>query len=148
MVASTLHVYYLEAIVLFNPGASYSFVSPIFTSRMNWQPLKLMVPLSMATPLSDELETNIVFLSYPVLVEGQELRADLVLLDVIDFNIILGIDWLAQHYTTLDCREKEVIFRIPNDVEFRFRGDRSSMPKNIISTIITRKMLEGDVKAI
>ena len=50
--------------------------------------------------------------------EGRELLADLVLLDVIDFDMILRMDWLAQYYATLDCREKEVIFRIPNDVEF------------------------------
>ena len=34
--------------------------------------------------------------------------------------MILGMDWLAQHYASLDCREKVVIFRIPNDDEFRF----------------------------
>ena len=62
------------------------------------------------------------------LVEGRELLADLILLDVLGFDVILGIDWLAQHYISLDYREKVVIFRIPNDEEFRFRGDKSSMP--------------------
>ena len=55
--------------------------------------------------------------------------------------MILGIDWLVQHYATLDCREKVVIFKISNDEEFRFRGDKSSMPQNIISAITARKML-------
>ena len=32
--------------------------------------------------------------------------------------VILGMDWLAQHYASLDFREKVVIFRIPNDNEF------------------------------
>ena len=63
-----------------------------------------------------------------MLVEGRELLADLVLLDVIDFDVIVGMDWLAKHYTTVDCREKEVIFKISNDEEFRFKGDKSSMP--------------------
>ena len=67
--------------------------------------------------------------------------ADLILLYMIDFDVILGMDWLAQHYATLDCREKEVIFKIPNDVAFRFRGDRISMPKNFISKVTARKML-------
>ena len=59
---------------------------------MGWQPSKLLVQLSIATPFSDELETDIVFLSCPVLVEGRELLVDLVLLDMIDFDVILGID--------------------------------------------------------
>ena len=95
---------------------------------MGWQPSKILFPLSVATPLSDELETDVFFSSCPVLVEGRELLADLVLLDVIEFDVILGMDWLARHYASLDCREKVVIFRIPNDDEFRFRGDKASMP--------------------
>ena len=75
----------------------------------------MLIPLFVSTPLSDELETDIFFPSYPVIVEGRELLADLILLDVIDFDVILGMDWLAQHYASLDCHEKVVIFRIPSD---------------------------------
>ena len=67
--------------------------------------------------------------------------ANLILLDIIDFDVILGMNWLDHHYDSLDCHEKAVIFRIPNDDEFRFRGDKSSIPQNIISAIIARKML-------
>ena len=81
-----------EARVLFDPGASHSFVSSIFSSRMEWQPSKILLRLSVATPLSDELEIDIFFPSCPVLVKGRELLADLVLLDVIDFDVILGMD--------------------------------------------------------
>ena len=126
----------------FYPGASHSFVSPVFASRMEWQPSKMLFPLAVMTPLSDELETDIFFPSCPVLVEGRELFADLVLLDVIDFDVILGMDWLARHYASLDCREKVVIFKIPNDDEFRFKGDKASMPQNLISAITARKLLK------
>ena len=66
---------------------------------------------------------------------------NLVLLDVMDFDVILGMDWLSQHFATVDCRRKEVIFRIPNDEEFKFVGDKSSAPQNLISAITARKML-------
>ena len=78
----------------------------------------MLFPLSVATPLSDELETYIFFPSYHALVEGKELLADLVLLDVIDFNMILKMDGLAQHYTSLECHEKVIISNFPNDDEF------------------------------
>ena len=32
--------------------------------------------------------------------------------------VIMGMGWLAQNYASLDCREKVVIFRIPNNEEF------------------------------
>ena len=34
-----------------------------------------------------------------------------------------------------------VIFRIPNDDEFHFRGNKALMPQNLISAITARKML-------
>ena len=101
----------------------------------------MLFPLSVTTPLSDELEIDVFLPSCPVLVEGRELLANLILLDVLEFDVILGMDWLARHYASLDCREKVVIFKIPNDEEFRFRGDKISMPQNIISVITARKML-------
>ena len=67
-----------------------------------------------------------------MLIEGRELLADLVLLDVMDFVAILGMDWLSQYYATVDCRRKEVIFRIPNDEEFKFVGDKSSAPPSLL----------------
>ena len=56
VVAGTLFVCSIDARVLFDPGASHSFVSPVFASRMEWQPSKMLFSLSVVTPLSDELE--------------------------------------------------------------------------------------------
>ena len=89
--------------------------------------IQLLFSLSVAIPFNNELETSIVFLSCLVLVEGRELLAVLVF-GVLDFNMVVGMDWLAKYYAIVDCREKEVIFRIPDDEEFRFRGNKSSMP--------------------
>ena len=76
-----------------------------------------------------------------MLIEDRELLADLVLLDVLNFDVILGMDWLSQHFSTVDCRRIEVIFRILNDEEFKFVGDKSYAPQNLISAITARKML-------
>ena len=81
----------------------------MFASRVVCQPLRILYPLSVATPLSDELETDVFLPSCPILIEGRELPADLVLLDVIGFDVILGMDWLAQYYASVDCRAKEVV---------------------------------------
>ena len=41
----------------------------------------------------------------------------------------------------MDCRRKELIFRIANVEEFKFVDDKSSAPHNLISAITARKML-------
>ena len=46
----------------------------------------------ISTPLSDPLDTDIIFLRCLVLVEGKALPVDLVLLNVINFDVILRMD--------------------------------------------------------
>ena len=81
-------------------------MSPVFTSKSGWQASRMAIPLSVATPLSDSLDSYVFLPSSSVLIEGRELLADLVMLDVIDFNVILGMDWLSQHFATVDHRRK------------------------------------------
>ena len=67
---------------------------------------------------------------------------DSVLLSVMDFDVILGMDLLPQHYAVVDCQNKEMIFRISGDEEFKFMGDRSSAPQKFISAITTRVVMD------
>ena len=39
---------------------------------------------------------------------------DLILLHMIDFDIILNMDWLATYHALVDCFNKEVNFRTPS----------------------------------
>ena len=92
VVTGTISVCYCDARVLFDPGAMNSFITSVFASKVACQPSRMLYPLSVATPLSDELETDVFFPSCPVLIERRELPADLVILDVIGFDVILGMD--------------------------------------------------------
>ena len=49
--------------------------------------------LSVATPLSDSLDFDVFLSNCPVLIEGRELLTDLVLFDVMDFDLIL--EWIG-----------------------------------------------------
>ena len=72
--------------VLLDPGTTHSFVSPVFASKSCWQASRMAIPLSVATPLSDFLDSDVFLPNCPVLIKGRELLADLVLLDVMDFG--------------------------------------------------------------
>ena len=48
----------------------------------------------------------------------------------------------------MDCRRKELIFRIANVEEFKFVDDKSSAPHNLISAITARYMLKKGVSGI
>ena len=86
---------YLEDRVLIDPSVTRSFVSLIFAWKMSWQTVRIIISLSVAIPLSDSLNTGAIFLGCPVQVEGRQFPVELVLLDVIDVDMTLGIDWLS-----------------------------------------------------
>ena len=48
--------------------------------------MRMVIPLSVAMPLSNLLDTYVILLGFPMLIEGRELLANLVLLDVMDFR--------------------------------------------------------------
>ena len=52
-----------------------------------------------------------------------ELFANLIILDMQDFDVILGMDWLSKYSATIDCRRKKVIFDIPGEEKFEFIGN-------------------------
>ena len=54
--------------------------------------------------------------------------ADSVVMEMNDFDIILGMDWLSEHYAFIDCQEKKVIFKIPDRRIYYFQGLRSQAP--------------------
>ena len=43
---------------------------------------------------------------------------DLVILDISDYEVILGMDWLSKYHATIDCKKKIVMFRPPGQEEF------------------------------
>lgn len=56
--------------------------------------------------------------------------AYLILLKLRDFDIILGMDWLAAHYANVDCFNKDFSFKHPNKPMVIFKGTRK-LPKFI-----------------
>ena len=54
-------------------------------------------------PAGDPLVSERVVRDSGVLIGGQEFPVDLVTLDMRDFDVVLGMDWLSRHRATVDC---------------------------------------------
>nr|CAD1842643.1 unnamed protein product [Ananas comosus var. bracteatus] len=68
--------------------------------------------------------------------------ADLLVLGQLqDFDVVLGMDWLARYYTTIDCGARTVTFRELGQEEFTFRGGRSTLFATWISSARSRQLM-------
>lgn len=85
--------------------------------------------------------TEIVCRFYLVIVDDTCLLVDLVVLELIDFDVILGIDFLSTHGVTLEYKDKIVWFRGQDKLEVVFREDKSSMPKGLIFGLQSHRLL-------
>ncbi|MQM17474.1 hypothetical protein Taro_050447 [Colocasia esculenta] len=58
-----------------------------------------------------------------------------------DYNAILGLDWLEEHYALVDCRRKRIVFRIPGEDEFSHPLSRNLAGKLVISAMKVMRMV-------
>ena len=60
---------------------------------------------------------------------------DLVELDMFDFGIILGMDWLYACYRSIDCTTQVVKFHFLNELILELKGGNSILRGKIISCL-------------
>ncbi|TYJ98730.1 pol protein [Cucumis melo var. makuwa] len=58
----------------------------------------------------------------PGRVADHMLDVTLLVLDMQDFDVILGMDWLSANHSSIDCFRKEVVFNPPSRTSFKFKG--------------------------
>nr|GEY34854.1 hypothetical protein [Tanacetum cinerariifolium] len=99
------------AFVLFDSGADRSFVSSTFITLLDIIPNTLDV--SYAVELADMRisETNTVLRGCTLDLLGHPFNFNLMLVELGSFDVIIGMDWLANHYAVIVYDEK--IVRIP-----------------------------------
>ena len=130
-----------DAHILIDPGATHSFISMGFISNVNVesQPIDCSIVVSLLTWDSRLAES--VYMDSRVIIGGKELLENLILLDIHDFDVILGIDWLSIHHATVDCYRKEVRFCRPGQTEVVFYGLRKTLTNSIMTAMKANKML-------
>lgn len=84
--------------VLFDPGAAHSFISCSFTRRVDIVHESLEYEICIATPSGDCLVLESIYKRCLVRIEERDLSADLLLLDLFNFDVILGMDWLVSYH--------------------------------------------------
>ena len=68
--------------------------------------------------------------------------ADLIELDVLDLDVVLGMDCLSENYASIDYCDKCVRFKMKESTDLVFQGERSEVLTRLISVIRARRSLD------
>nr|XP_009801148.1 PREDICTED: uncharacterized protein LOC104246933 [Nicotiana sylvestris] len=76
--------------------------------RIQRHPRMLSQSVEVSTPVGDSIVANHVYRGCTVLNNDRPTSVDLVELVMLDFDVIMGMDWLAAFYANIDCRAKDI----------------------------------------
>ncbi|GKC60029.1 reverse transcriptase domain-containing protein [Tanacetum coccineum] len=133
------------ASVLFDSGADRSFVSTTFSTLIDKIPDTLDVSYAVELANGRIYETNTILKGCTLGLLGHPFNIDLMPVELDSFDVIIGMDWLANHHAVIVCDEK--IVQIPYEDEvFIVQGDRNGKGKksklSIISCTKTQKYIK------
>ena len=141
VVTSIISILDHDAYTLVDLGATHSFASKPFIDRLQIETQPLEGRMRVSLLAGDPLFSYRVVRDSRVLIGRQEFPANLVALDMRDFDVDLGMDWLSRHRATLDCYKKKVKMHRPWKLEVKFKGIRRELSSSMISAMATQRML-------
>ncbi|XP_070055331.1 uncharacterized protein [Nicotiana tomentosiformis] len=130
-----------DASVLFDPGSTYSYVSSLFAHFLDIPRQSLSTSVYVSTHVGDSVVIDRIYRSCVVTFYGYETRANLLLLDMIDFEV-LGMDWLSPYHVILDCHAKTITLAMPELPRLELKGSSVSTASRVISFLKARHMVE------
>jgi hypothetical protein len=109
--------------VLFDTGATTSFISKNFVEKYGLRCQTIVHPLTVVTARGKLLVTHlkpdqiITISDYPY-------YADLYVLPLKNIEVVLGMDWMSKHGVHIDCEEKTVSIKKPGGGRITYQADK------------------------
>ncbi|XP_073152818.1 uncharacterized protein [Henckelia pumila] len=106
--------------VLIDTGAKHSFMSVKFMIKLGVVPNKSLSGFSVSLPSGEGLKSSSVVRNCKIQMQGHQLCAYFIVLDMADFDLIFGMYWLSQHEATIYCKQMTVSLKFQNREPFVF----------------------------
>ena len=122
----TLTLFYSRVRALFDTGASNSFITVRMMNDLGLVPQELEIVLNAISSLGVIVKLGKVCKDCPSTLENRNFLADLIVLSMSEFDVILGIDWLTKYRAILDYISKSINFTMPRELSFKFQCELTS----------------------
>ncbi|GJS66893.1 reverse transcriptase domain-containing protein [Tanacetum coccineum] len=145
VVNGTFLINNVYASVLFDTGADRSFVSYAFSKYIDIHPTTLDTNYSVELADGKSLTTNTILRGCTLNLQNHLFKIDLLPIELGSFDVIVGMDWMAEHRAEVVCYEKYIRVPYGNDMLI-VQGERSGVKNEsrleVISSIRTQKYID------
>ncbi|XP_073066005.1 uncharacterized protein [Primulina eburnea] len=109
---------------LIDSRATHSFISETFASHLDVKSIGVDVSYSLTVPSGEELSATSVVRDIDLELQGHLVYADLIVLPMPEFDIILGMNWLTKNRVLIDFQKRSVLVRPLGMEQFLFEPAR------------------------
>ncbi|XP_073119181.1 uncharacterized protein [Henckelia pumila] len=132
---------------LLDSGATHFFSSETFACKRGIEFEELFGGFTVTIPSGEELSTRNIVKNLELLLQGQIVSADLIVLPMPEFDLILGMDWMTKNAVVIDFQQRSVLVRPEGEEPFLFEATRGSRRTQIISFMQDKKLVHDGCKA-
>ena len=124
VIQGTFLLFCLWARVLFDSSALHSFIAASCVRGLGLEVETLDEPLHVSSPLGTKVRIYRICRGCELEISGILLTMDLWVVDMSEFEVILGMDWLTAHRVVIDCDCMRVTSYTLDSTCVVFRGNR------------------------
>ncbi|XP_052210336.1 uncharacterized protein LOC127813416 [Diospyros lotus] len=133
VVQGTLFISDTHVHALIDPGSTHSFMSYALATILGVETKLMESPIIILMPMGKSTRSSRVIEECKISLSDAQFQVDIILLEVYDFDIILGMDFLSKYDASIDCRRKVMTIKKPKGelVKFRGQGDPRNRKMNL-----------------
>ncbi|KAK1429741.1 hypothetical protein QVD17_11959 [Tagetes erecta] len=142
VVSGTFLVNNICASVLFDSGASRSFVSALFYSALKVPSRKVERYFDVETAEGKFIRVDQMIEGCTITLLGRSFPTNLCIMTLGSFDVILGMDWLSKFDANIGCRERVVRLKAPDGSPVTVYGDQESKIPRVISMVKASRLIQ------
>ena len=124
VIQGTFLLSHLWARVLFDSGASHSFIAALVVIELGLEVETLEEPLYVSSPLGIWARIEMICRGCELEISGTLLTVDLRIMDMSEFDVIIRMDWLIAYRVVIDCERRRVTAYTHDGTRVVFQGDK------------------------
>ena len=110
--------------MLFDVSALHSFITASVVIELGLEVETLEEPLYVSSPLGIRARVGMICRGCELEISGILLTVDLRIMDMSEFDVILGMDWLTAYKIFINYERRRVIAYTQDDTRVVFQGDK------------------------